>query len=188
MQHHQKHAHALGCESCPKSAACYGVGSCSTQLVENFEPLEMDSTRGAYCCNQKPPHVRPIPNILNIGQCKSSGGYKSVWQPSECFDNRLVVENYTPPPGMPISPPVSPSPGMPIYTPPVSPPPGMPIPGNFIYQPTDYTNFKWNLGSSINGAGKSCCNGRSYCNGCQSCGNSYEQYFSNACYGNSCNF
>jgi len=180
MKHHQQHVRALGCETCPKSSSCYGVGSCDPHLVENFEPLEIDSTTGAYCCHQKPPHVRPIANILNVGQCRETGGYKSVWQPSECFNNRPIVEGYTPVQTLrPIPTPVQTL--RPIPTPVQT---VMPIPENFVYQPTDYTNFEWDRG--INGAGRSCCQGG--CNGCQSCGNNYEQYFSNACYGNSCNF
>lgn len=170
MQNHQKHTRSLGCESC-------------IPLVENFEPLEINSTRGAYCCHQKSPNVKPIPNILNVGQCLESGGYKSVWQPSECFNN---VENYTPTPTIVEN--YTPTP--PVPTPPVPTLVSSPnsvyvrrIPENFIYQPTDYTNFMWS-GSSINGAGRSCC--QNGCNGCRSCGNVYDQYFTNACYLNSC--
>ena len=141
------------------------IADCSScrQVVENFEPLHLDSTTGAYCCHQESPHVRPIPNILNVGQCNASGGYKSVWQPSQCFENSPVIENYEP-----------------VHNKPVA----RPIPRNFVYQPTYYTDFDWDRG--INGAGRSCCQGG--CNGCKSCGNDYAQYFSNACYGNSCNF
>jgi hypothetical protein len=84
---------AIGCEMCEKSSECYGIGSCSPNIVENFEPLTIGSTTGAFCCHDEAPKVRPVSNTLNVEQCRELGGTKSVWQPSACFDDNLV-ENY----------------------------------------------------------------------------------------------
>ena len=86
MQHHQKHAHALGCESCPKSAACYGI----VIFTELYYSPRYSTIHGFPDSRELDPNIHSVALETNRGMLGNFEGLQK-----SCIDFQNLLAGYS---------------------------------------------------------------------------------------------